>query len=186
MTKDPTGVPDELFHAVATLIARLDFIAEQECNIEPIELFVLWHIKNFGRSNDKGRPIILRHDLSNVLKRKFRYSDSDTTKLLNALQDQGYIDRGSLTTHERASIFGDAVGTRLVVLLLPTGIEKIDSFRNLLKNRFSAWLSEKSKITQLATRKFLPIATEFAQWLIDRYEPVTLMEPEATEELEES
>jgi len=167
----PSTVSDDLFHAAATLAAQLALMADQECNIDPVELLVLWHLKHHGQPDDENRPVMLRHDLTNVLKKNYRYSDSDVSKMLDGLHDHGLVEKGSLTTQERDSLFGSDAGAKLAVRLQSVGGAKIEEFKNLLRKNFDTWLSQKSKATQLACRKFEPIARGFAQWLLEHYQP---------------
>src|ERR1022692_2600702 len=97
------GVSDELFHAAATLATRLAFVAEHECKIDPIELLVLWHLKHYGKPDSEDRPVMLRHDLTELLRQKFRYSDSDVSKLIDGLHDDGLVQKGNMTTQERTA-----------------------------------------------------------------------------------
>jgi hypothetical protein len=71
----------------------------------------------------------LRHDLTHMLKKKFRYTDGDISKLLGGLQDAGFIVRTALSTQERAAIFGGRGDTRVVVLK-DSGHNKIEEFKN--------------------------------------------------------
>jgi len=174
-------VSDELLHATATLATRLLFIAEHECGLEPFELFVLWHIKHHGRPDSANRPVMLRRDLTSVLKKKFGYSDSDVSKLLDALHDDGFVQKGPLTTEERLVLFGGDSGAKLAVALQPAGSAKIEEFKSFLTARFNFWLSEQSRTTRLACRKLQPIAMGFAQWLLDRYQPSSTRQGEPPE-----
>lgn len=169
--KNAKGVSDDLFHAAATLATRLAFIAEYEFKIEPIELFLIWHIKNYGQADSEGRPVLLRHDLTDVFKKKFGYSDSDISKLIDGLHDDGLLEKGNLTTQERTALFGTESSSKLAVRLQAAGLDKIEAFKNFLRDKFDTWLSEQSTTTKYATRKFEPIALGFAQWLLDRYQP---------------
>src|SRR5438105_4743063 len=108
-------IPEEIFHAIATLVPRLIYIAEEKSGVEPIELLTLWHTRHFGRSDAHGQAVLLRHDLTDMLTKKFRFSDPAVSKLLGELQDKGFILRTVLSTKQRHEIFGSDAGSKLVV-----------------------------------------------------------------------
>ena len=98
---NPVQLPEELFHAIAALIPRLIYIAEKECEIAPIDLLALWHIRHFGEVNAENRNVLLRGELTRMLKLHFRTADSDVTKMLDDLQNRGLVERTTITDHER-------------------------------------------------------------------------------------
>jgi DNA-binding MarR family transcriptional regulator len=163
-------VPEELFHALAAMINRLIYIAEEECGLDPIQLLILWHIRHFGRINQENDTVILRQELTRMLKRKFRYTDGGVSKLLSELQDQGYVVRAAVSTRERSELFGGHGDTR-VVILKHGGNQKIDYFKHRLRSRAEKWLALQTPATKVAVRTFQPIVEHFARWLVRRYEP---------------
>jgi hypothetical protein len=52
-----------------------------------MDLFVLWHIRHFGAVDGDQRNIMLRHELGQMLQKRFRLADAQITKMLNCLQD---------------------------------------------------------------------------------------------------
>lgn len=167
----PAVLPEEVFHAIAALIPRLIYLAEQECEIEPIDLLVLWHIRHFGKTNRVAQNVILRRDLTHMLKRKFRLADSDISKMLDDLQDRGFVERTTISSHERQYLFGDNKGQKQIVVLTVGGSEKIEQFKTRLIARYGAWLPSAPAPIRFAMKRMLPIAINFAQWLVKRYEP---------------
>jgi DNA-binding MarR family transcriptional regulator len=168
---NPVPLPEELFHAVAALIPRLIYIAEEECQIAPIDLLALWHIRHVGKVNAENRNVLLRGELTRMLKLKFRLADSDITKMLDDLQNRGLVERTTITNHERQALFGTTKGQKQVVILTLAGSEKLDHFKTRITTRFGAWVPAASAPVRYATKKMLPIAVSFARWLVSRYEP---------------
>lgn len=171
MKQGQSDLPEEVFHAVAALIPRLIYIAEEECHVDPIELLVLWNIRHFGRPNADRHNTILRQSLTHVLKTKFRYSDANVSRLLEELQEKGLILRTSLTARERGQLFGDENGSKLVVVLKAEGDAKLEDFKERLRGRYDRWASQQPSAVRLACKNFLPIIVRFARWLVARYEP---------------
>jgi DNA-binding MarR family transcriptional regulator len=164
-------IPEDLFHAIAALVPRLIYIAEEECGVEPIELLVLSQIRHFGKPHAQGKAAILRHDLTQMLKQKFRFTDPAVSKLLEDLQENGLLFRTILTATQRQESFGDQHGNKLVVVLTEKGYEKIEEFKNHLRSKVDKWLSEQPTRTRAAVRVFRPVAVEISRWLVQRYEP---------------
>jgi len=168
----PAGeFPEEVFHAVAALIPRLVYIAEKQCGVDPIDILVLWHIRHFGKPNENQHNVVLRQDLTRVLKMQFRYSDAQTSKLLEELQEQGFIGRSSLSSRERRELFGDESGSKLIVELKGSGDAKVEEFKEHLRSSFQQWVEQQPLAVRIATRRFMPIAVRFARWLVTKYEP---------------
>ncbi|HEX3822661.1 MAG TPA: helix-turn-helix domain-containing protein [Candidatus Sulfotelmatobacter sp.] len=182
MKPNSNDLPEEVFHAVAALVPRLIYVAEEECGVDPIELLVLWHIRHFGKPNSEGQNVVLRHDLTRVLKQNFHYSDANVSKLIEELQEKGFVLRATLSARERGELFGDQDGSKLMVLLRPLGDAKIEQFKAALRSRFDKWSLDQSSAIRLATRKFLPVVIRFARWLVAHYEPEreALLYPEST------
>jgi DNA-binding MarR family transcriptional regulator len=168
---DSKGVEDELLHAGATLAARLSYLVEHECKIDIVELQTLWHLQQFGKPDGEGRSVMQRYELTELLVKKFSYSDSDVSKMLDRLHDEGIVKKENLTTAERDILFGGDSGTKLAVRLMPAGRAKIETFKTTLRDRFNQWFFEQSKAIQQQCQKFEPVATSFSQWLLDRYQP---------------
>lgn len=170
------GVSDELLHAAATLAARLAFLVERECKIDIVELQTLWHLQQFGKPDNERRSVMLRYKLTELLVEKFSYSDSDVSKMLDRLHDEGIVRKENLTTAERTALFGGDAGTKLAVRLMPAGGDKIESFKDALRTRFNSWFLEQPKLVQQQCRKFEPVAGDFSKWLLDRYQPSSIEE----------
>ncbi len=168
----PTGgAADQLCHAAAILAAQLLVIADHQCKIQPIDLFVLWHIKDFGKMDSEGRPVMPRQHLTVLLRDKLRYSEGDISKRIGAMHDAGNVAIEKLTTQERDALFG-ATGQKLAVRLLPRGSAKIEQFKAILQQQFASWLSKEPTAVQQETDRFVePIALRLSQWLLDHFRP---------------
>ena len=169
-SKDSAPLPEELFHAIAALVNRLIYVSEEECGVEPIQLLILWHCRHFGKVHIDDETVILRQELTRMLKEKFRYTDGGISKLLAELQEEGFVVRTAITAKERMDLFGSHGDTR-VVILNANGKQKIEQFKGLLRSRFADWLSKQSGPTRIAVRTARPVVESFARWLVKRYEP---------------
>jgi len=173
MAKQPnqtTQLPEELFHAIAALVSRMIYIAEEECKVAPFELLVLWHIRHFGRIYVDDQTVILRQELTRMLTKKFRFTDPGVSKLLADLQEDGFIVRTAVSNKERARLFGSPGDTR-VVILNAHGKAKIEEFKGVIRTRAGKWLNEQNRATRIAVKGFQPVLEGFARWLVRRYEP---------------
>jgi len=164
-------LPEELFHAIAALVNRLIHISEEECGVQPIQLLILWHIRHFGKANNDKEPVILRQELTRMLKGNFRYSDTDISKLLAELQEGGFIVRTAVSRQERLALFLSKNGDTRVVILKHSGDEKIEQFKEQLRSRVDHWLSKQPRATRLAIVTVRPIVEKFARWLVQHFEP---------------
>jgi DNA-binding MarR family transcriptional regulator len=168
---DESGlIPDELFQALATLVARLMFVCEDECGLSPIELLTIWHIKHFGKNDEDGKPVVRRNEITRMLKEKFRYTDPDVTRLLDGLRDSGVIERPNLSASEQRVIFGEK-GPAAAVKLTPKGRKAIESFKEIIRSRADTWVSAHGKPTRSAIYHAKPLVKKLSQWIIKRYEP---------------
>lgn len=164
------GLTDDIFHAITAMIPQLIYIAKEECGVDPIELLVLWHIRHFGRRNHENQSTILRHDLTDVLGSKFRYSDTDVSRLIEDLQEKELISRTSLTARQRSELFGATSGGKLIVVLNGQGEAKLEQFKGCIRGRYDSWIGQQPTPIQIATKAFLPIGAKFAQWLVEQFQ----------------
>ena len=171
MAEPKSTIPEEVFHAIATLVPRLIYIAEKECGLEPIELLALWHVRHFGRPDAERNMTILRQELTRMLTQKFRFSDAAVSKMLAYLQEEGLVLRTTVSGKQRLELFGSEDGSKLVVVLTGRGNQQIDQFKNRLRRRWEAWLSRQTRTNRLAVRAVFPIVVQFARWLVKRYKP---------------
>src|SRR5579872_7029934 len=73
LATDSPLIPDEFFHALSMMVARMMFICEKECHLKPIELLILWHIKHEGATKEDRPVLVRREEMTRVLKEKFDY-----------------------------------------------------------------------------------------------------------------
>lgn len=162
-------IPEELFHAIATLVARFIFVTQEECGVTPMELLTLWHIRHVGERYEDDQTIVLRQELTRMLTEKFNYTAPDVTRLLTGLKDKGFISRGAITAKERVTIWGSPGSTQVIILKL-SGKQKIEEFKTLLRTRGEEWLGRTPSV-RAAVWALRPVAENFARWLVRRYEP---------------
>jgi DNA-binding MarR family transcriptional regulator len=169
-TSTSAHVPEEIFHAIAALVNRLIFLSKNECQLEPIELLTLWHIRHVGAPYAGGQTAVLRQELTRMLKEKFRFNDPGVSRLLRDLQNAGVIVRTAVSDDERRQMFGSFGDTR-VVILNSKGKQKIEDFKGIIRSRVEPWLAEQRPAIRLTIRAVHPVIVRFAHWLVKRYEP---------------
>jgi hypothetical protein len=137
-------LPDEFLTAVAFLLPYLNKLAQEECGITIGAIFVMMHLTISGKRVD-GRYTMLRNDLTNLLGRR-GFSDAGASRLLQGLQDSGYIQRTFVSAAVRQEQFepGERANTQAVILM-EGGEQKIDDFKAALRMHFGHWLSNELK-----------------------------------------
>ncbi|MDQ3802337.1 MAG: hypothetical protein M3416_00555 [Acidobacteriota bacterium] len=127
--------PYEVFRLASSLLPHLSNIFE-ECEISPMDLFVLSHIKHFGKDFDNGLKIFLRADMTDLLKRVFRESDSAIAKNINKLRDRDFLAGIRIRPDEKKKLFGKEGGRMLALVLREPGLAKIDEFSGKVGDLF--------------------------------------------------
>ncbi len=135
-------------------------------------MLILWHVRHFGKKYG-DQSCILRHDLTRMLKEKFRYTDGDISKILAKLQNDGFILRAAVSDKERMDLFR-APGDTRVVIINEKGNEKIEEFKCILRQHTQEWLSGELVTTRFAVQAVLPAVEKLAKWFVKRYEPENL------------
>lgn len=161
----PPEVPEEAFHAFTILLPRLLDLPERACGLEPIELYLLWYIRHFGKQTDDGRVMFLRHRLTELLTRQFHLSANSVSNLIGSLHEQGLIETGARLRREQLKELYDSEGGRAaIVCLCPKGHLKIEAFKSEV-NRAVASLVNQLPIT--LRKPFRAMITQIARWVLN-------------------
>lgn len=168
MPTRPAAVPDEFFHAIAALIPRLLSLA-QECDIRPMELLVLWHIRQFGKINEDNFNVIPQREVRHMLGQTFMVRSADVSKLLSRLQAAELVDQRDFTERKRLELFGSRSDGSAVVILTPTGLHKLEEFKKTIISHFGIWASTSPKSIHFALKRSIPLAVSFARWVVSHY-----------------
>jgi len=159
----------ELFHVVSTLLTR--FIAiERDSGLRVQELYLLAHIKQFGKEYEKGgERLILRGDATKILTDVFEYSPKQVSDALRNLREAGCIREDDLTRERKRRLYGKTGGRLAVVLILPAGYRKISEFNGRLHE---VYLDLTSHVPQIVLKpiahavKAKPLVQSMAEWLL--------------------
>lgn len=134
-TNQKRELPYEVIKLALSLMPHLTTIFE-ECELSPMDLFVLTHIKHFGKDFDKGLKIVLREDMTDLLTKVFRESDSKVSKDINKLRDKEFLAGIRINDNQMREIFGKEEGRRFALVLRQSGIEKINEFTDKISQLF--------------------------------------------------
>jgi len=137
-------IPDEVFHSLAAIIPRLLRAANELVHLEADELYVLWFIGHFGEAADDGRMMYLRHKLTDLLVQELGYRDTKIFKIINGLFQRGLVDKGTLTEADLVKVFHATGGRSAVIILEPSGGQKIEEFKDTIDSLFRGALQKQS------------------------------------------
>jgi DNA-binding MarR family transcriptional regulator len=158
-------IPDAAFVALAHAVTGLSRFISQKCGISLAAWLVLWCVRYEGK-RFQGGWILLRYDLSRLLETR-GFSSSNITKLLDTLLESSLITRHTLTTGERRDLFGSPDGSRLAILLVPAGDEKIEEFKRVVRASFDGWRKKQSGSLRVAIRTLKKPALAVARFLLE-------------------
>jgi hypothetical protein len=165
-----SNLPEEVFHGFAAVFPRLVQLA-QSCQLSPIDVFVLWHIRHFGikEKGDSGPKMVLRQDLTKVLKNEFKHSDANVSKLIKDLENQEFISCKDLSEHSRNELFGKEAGRRKVVIITDRGSEQIELFKEKIQTLIDDAMKRMPVAMRMTTKAFLPVGASLAKWFIESH-----------------
>ncbi len=168
LLSDKEDIPEELFHALATIIPRLTILVRETCDVTPIELLVLWHIRHFGRVTREDNTVISRTAITEMLQAEFGTTAPNVTKLIQGLQDKKLLDRVTLDSSESLAMGSKR---RAVVILNQSGKQRVERFKSALQDRTIDLYKQLSLGERGLIRLLRPLAIKVAKGLISRYEP---------------
>lgn len=132
-----------------------------------MDLFILTHIKHSGKDFDGGLKIFLREDMTDLLKRVFRESDSAIAKNINKLRDRDFLAGIRLTSEEKSELFMEEGGRKLALVLRQPGLDKIDEFTGKIGGLFVTITSGMPNASYVLVTKAMDV---FAKAAIKRVE----------------
>ena len=162
-------VPEEAFHAFTILLPRLLSLSERACGLEPIELYLLWHIRHFGKPMEDGRMVFLRHKITDLLGRQFRLSANSVSNLIDGLHNRGLVETGArLRRDQLKNLYDLAAGRAGVVILCPEGSQKIDTFKDEVNRSMASVADQLPILLRQPFRAMIPVLGQIARWVLDR------------------
>jgi DNA-binding MarR family transcriptional regulator len=144
-------LPEEIFHLFAKLFP--DFIRITEsCDLKAVEFFTLWYLKNRGDQGDDDQWVVMRWEVTELLKKEVNYEDNDVDQHLKRLERKGLVLRRRMTAAEgERKVRGEDEGA--VVALLTLGTEKLEEVKSSVNQLFA------SKVTVVPSALRKPFAT---------------------------
>lgn len=165
MTNSPE-LPWEVIHVISVLLKRFKSI-EDECGLSIEELYILTHLKHFGKQNSDGEQLALRTDITNLLAEVFDCSPKQVSDGIDSLRERGCVRKDNLTRAEKQEIYGTQKGRMAAVILLEAGYQKIDDFINKLHGIYLDLTSQVQETinSQKAQPAASPLVNSIAAWL---------------------
>jgi len=164
-------LPDEFFHAFASLSTAMIKVAREKTGLSPIELFVLWHIRHVGAVDANDDTVIIRARLRKMLEAVFDFQPPHISSLLEKLQEEKLIAHRWLDSSELQTIFGDGRQRHDVIVLLRSGKAKIDELKATLRLVAIGMVEKQNPGIRTFIRGALPLLTRIAKSLVAELEP---------------
>lgn len=166
--KNIQPLPEEIFHICAALLPRCVAIAEQTCELAPVEIYLLWYIRQFGKETKEGEVVFLRHKLTEVLEREFRYSAKNVSDLIKSMHERGLIKQGAnLKREEMRLLYGTTDGRKAIVVLCADGSKKIEAFKMGCRDLFGSVVQELPQPLRGGISRLFPMLVKFAKPVLD-------------------
>ncbi|HKG14907.1 MAG TPA: hypothetical protein VKB12_16390 [Pyrinomonadaceae bacterium] len=161
-------LPWEVFRLASALLPHLDRIFEQT-RLSPTDLFVLSHLKHFGRQHEGEQRIILKNEMLDMLKRVYGYSAPGATRIVSKLHEEGLIEIEPLTEVQKEKYFGERTGYKHALILQPHGLGELNSFNEKLNRLFEQLTAD------MSGRRFTILSGALAFFSRHAYERLPLM-----------
>lgn len=91
------------------------------------EMFILFYIRHYGKDLG-GDKVILRRDVTAVMKQAYGRSEATISKCIGGLLNQGFLSGLHLTDSEKQKLFGTVKSRRLALVLGKKGLKKAAEF----------------------------------------------------------
>jgi hypothetical protein len=128
-------LPYEVFQLSSSLLPQLDSIFDA-CDVSPIDLFVLMHLKHSGKEIEDGRRIMLRDEMTDLLGKFFKYNDKAVSRLVTEFKEKRYVNELRITIEQKERFYGDGSGRRDALTLGEEGTNKINEFTEKINNLY--------------------------------------------------
>jgi hypothetical protein len=138
----------ELLHLIAALLGRFNFILE-ECKLNVQQLYLLAYYGSHGTSNRQGQKILLRADITKILKEVFKCSDTQVSDWVTELCAKKYLGEITLSKDERAELFLTRKGRVKALVITNKGMAKVTFFVKRLEKL-------RDEVTRPDTKLLLP------------------------------
>lgn len=158
---DKRELPHEIFELASTLLPEIDKIFSS-CKLNPVDLFVLAHLKHSGRDYKEGQKVMLRDEMTVLLQEFFKYEPRDVSNIVGKFKENKYLEEIRLSKDEKKMLYGDESGRRDALALGRIGSAKIDEFNGRINELFGLLTGHMSDtkyfVFYTALRKFAGVA----------------------------
>lgn len=128
-------LPWQVYRLASSLLPHLDRVFEAS-TLSPTDLFVLSHIKHFGRDYKNQQKILLKNEILDLLKRVYGYSPTRATGIVKELHNEGLLSPKELTEVEKEKYFSERKGYKDALILSEQGVKELEKFNTNLNNLF--------------------------------------------------
>jgi hypothetical protein len=142
----------ELLHLISALLERFILI-QKKCNLDAQQIYLLAYFKSHGKINRRGQRVLLRSNITDILKEVFKCSDNKVSGWVTKLSAGKFLGEITLSKDEKAELFSMRKGRDKALFIRKEGIAKVAFFvRELEKLRH--------EITQQNSKLLLPPRVE--------------------------
>lgn len=134
----------EILHIVSTLIVSFFAIFER-CKLDVEQLYILAYIKSHGQLNRRGQRVILRENITKVLKVVFGCNDSQISGWVGELCTGEFLDETTLKDNEKAELFSTNKGRNKALFIKRKGVAKVGSLTRELEKLLDETIKPNSR-----------------------------------------
>ena len=125
MTKGPEP-SFEILHLISALLARFNSIFEKS-NLDAEQIYILAFIKSHGQDNQSGKKIVLRSEITKILKEVFKCTDNQVSGWVTELCTGRFLGEMTLSRDEKALLFSTRKGRNRALYITKNGVNKIST-----------------------------------------------------------
>jgi hypothetical protein len=122
----------EILHLISAVIARFNTIFKK-CKLDAEQVYILAYIRSHGKDNHSGKKIILRSEVTKILKEVFKCSDNQVSGWVNELCTGRFLGEMTLDRNEKAHLFSTRKGRNKALYITRTGVGKFTTVVRELK-----------------------------------------------------
>jgi hypothetical protein len=126
----------EILHLISALLARFNSIYKKT-NLDAEQIYILAFIKSHGKDYQSGQKIILRSEITKILKEVFKSTDNQVSGWVSELCTGRYLGERTLARDEKVRLFLTLKGRNKALYLTKNGVNKfstvIEELRKLHK-----------------------------------------------------
>jgi DNA-binding MarR family transcriptional regulator len=122
----------EILHLISALLVRFNSILKKS-KLDEEQIYILAFIKSHGEDNQSGKKIILRSEITKILKEVFKCTDNQVSGWVNGLCTNRFLGEMTLDRDEKALLFSTRKGRNKALYITKSGVTKFSTVINELK-----------------------------------------------------